>query len=197
MLDDFHKKLERFFASIESDADTKLVYERRKRQYADSGYTAKNIVTLTFITNSFVTCILDKPVDAVDYYGVLLKKHSEILFQENHSMWPYLLSATIMREIEKLCVGDVRASLWKFRFILGTLVRRSFGRMPSLANDKVQRDYASRAIAICHDTSAFTTRLAQAEKKISDALMNERASSGVDIRNAHQDRRFVDKLLSS
>jgi hypothetical protein len=28
VLDDFHKKLERFFASIESTADTKLVYER-------------------------------------------------------------------------------------------------------------------------------------------------------------------------
>jgi hypothetical protein len=102
-----------------------------------------------------------------------------------------------MREIEKLCVGEVRASLWKFRYIFGALVRRSFGQMPSLANDKAQREYAAKAIAVCHDTNAFTTRLAQSEKKISDALDREKNSPGFDIRNAQQDRRFVERLLSS
>ncbi len=196
VLDDFHKKLERFFASIDSNSDTKLVYERRKRQYADSAYTAKNIVTLTFITNSFVTCILKNPVDAVDYYGVLLKKHSEKMFQSNHSMWPYLLSATVMREIEKLCVGPAKSSLWKFRFILGALVQNSFGKIPRLSDDKAQREYAARAIKICHDTSEFTQRLALAEKKISDALQLEKRSKDFDVRNAHQDRRFVERLLT-
>lgn len=197
VLDDFHKKLERFFNSIDSSPEKKLVYERRKRQYSDSGYTAKNIVTLTFITNSFVTCMLKNPVDAIDYYGVLLKKHAERIFQANHSMWPYLLSATVMREIEKLCTGEAKAPLWKFRFILGALVQKSFGELPKLTDDKAQREYATRAIEVCHNTDEFTKRLALAEKKISDALALERKNTNFDLRNAHQDRRFVEKLLTA
>lgn len=195
VLDDFHKKLERFFASIDSTPDKKLVYERRKRQYADSAYTAKNIVTLTFITNGFVSCILENPVDAVDYYGVLLRRYSKEMFQDSHSLWPYLLSTTIMREIEKLCVGDVRSSLWKFRFILGALVRISFGPIPNLKNDTAQRDYCTKAIKICHDSSEVSRRVAAAEAAIAQALELERNAHGFDTRNAHQDRRFVDKLL--
>jgi len=193
VLDDFHKKLERFFASIDSPPENKLVYERRKRQYADSAYTSKNIVTLTFLTNSFVSCILENPVDAVDYYGALLKRYSNRMYLNDHSFWSYLLAATIMREIERLSVGEGGKAIWKFRFILGALVRRSFGSMPGLSNDKALMQYASKAIAVCHDRKQFMLKMAEAERKIADALDIEGA--GFDVRNAHQDRRFVEKLL--
>ncbi|WP_080434465.1 AIPR family protein [Burkholderia ubonensis] len=193
VLDEFHKKLERFFASIDATPENKLVYERRKRQYSDTAYTTKNIVTLTFLTNSFVSCILENPVDAVDYYGILLRRYSNRMFRDGHSFWSYLLSATIMREIEKLSVGEVRRSLWKFRFILGVLVRRSFGTVPGLNNDKAQMEYASKALTICHDRAKFVARLTEAERKIAEAI--EREGTGFDVLNAHQDRRFVDKLL--
>lgn len=193
VLDDFHKKLERFFSSVDATPDSKLVYERRKRQYADTAYTAKNIVTLTFVTNSFVSCVLENPVDAVDYYGVLLKRYQHKIFEDSHSLWPYLLSASIMREIEKRCVGDVRAYLWKFRYILGVLVRRSFGAMPPIRDNDAQMAYAKRALVACHNYAAFNELLTQAEKKIVEQLKAE--GQDFDSRNAHQDRRFVDKLL--
>lgn len=197
VLDDFHKKLERFFASIDVDNEAKLVYERRKRQYADSVYTTKNIVTLTFLTNSFVTCMLENPVDAVDYYGVLLRKYSGKMFEDSHSLWPYLLSATIMREIEKLCVGDVRLGLWKFRFVLAVLVRKSFGPVPDLKNDKAQREYTAKALQICHDSNEFVSRLVAAEELISEAIKSEQSNPNFDKINAHQDRRFVGKVLGN
>lgn len=194
VLDEFHKKLERFFASVEATPDNKLVYERRKRQYADTVYTAKNIVTLTFLTNSFVSCILENPVDAQDYYGVLLKRHSSRMFASDHSCWPYLIAATILREIEKLCVGDAKAYLWKFRFILGVLVRRSFGNLPALSNEKSQMEYAKRVLKTCQNHNEFSKRLSNAEIIIVEAIKKE--GKDFDNRNAHQDRRFVDKLLT-
>lgn len=194
VLSDFHKKLERFFASIDADADHKLVYERRKRQYADSAFTAKNIVTLTFLTNSFVSCFLENPVDAIDYYGVLLRKYKGTIFNDRHSMWPYIASATILKELEKLCVGKAQASIWKFRFVLALLLRRGHGDGPSLDDDKGQEAYAKKIIRSCHDRAEFLDRLTKAEKVIANAVMAQ--GSGFDTRNAQQDRKFVDYVLA-
>lgn len=193
VLDDFHKKLERFFSSVESSPENKLVYERRKRQYADTMYTSKNIVTLTFLTNSFVSCILENPVDAVDYYGVLLRRYADRMYLNGQSFWPYLLAATIMREIERLSAGDNGREIWKFRFIFGAIVRRSFGPMPGLSNNKASMEYASKAIEICHDRQRFMAKMTAAEAKVAKALDEE--GPDFDKRNAHQDRRFVEKLL--
>jgi hypothetical protein len=115
VLGEFHKRLEKFFESIETKPENRIVYERRKRQYTGSGYTARNIATLNFLTSSYVSCFLENPVDAVDYYGVLLKRYSGRMFRDGQSMWPYLVSATIMKEIEKLCIGKARGSIWKYR----------------------------------------------------------------------------------
>ena len=127
VLGEFHKRLERFFVSAEAEPEYKLVYERRKRQYADTAYTSQNIVTLTLLTNGFVSCCLDSPVDPNDYYGVLLTRYKDRMYVEGHSLWPYLLSAIILKEVEKLCVGAAKPKLWKFRFIIALLIRRTFG----------------------------------------------------------------------
>jgi hypothetical protein len=195
VLGEFHKKIERFFASIDVAPDRKLVYERRKRQYADSAFTAKNIVTLTFLTTSFVSCFIENPVDAVDYYGVLLRRYAGGIFAEDHSIWPYFVSATILRAIESLCTGKVQVPVWKFRFILALLVRRSHGKSPRLNDDKGQQIYAESIIRSCHDRKDFLSRLTEAERKIAD-LINAQGH-GFDNRNAQQDRKFVDQLLRS
>ena len=192
VLKDFHKKLERFFGSIEADPNDMLVYERRKRQYAGSTYNAKNIVTLTLLTGGFVSCFLENPVDAVDYYGVLLKKYSGYIFENGQSMWPYLVSATILKEIEKLCVGKTRRSSWKFRFILALMIRKSYGEIPDLKDDKNQRNYAQQIISDCHNHAKFLAKLTDAERALAYA-MNAQGKE-FDRSNAHQDRKFVDKL---
>jgi hypothetical protein len=127
VLGEFHKRLERFFLINDADPEYKLVYERRRRQYADTTYTAQNIVTLTFLTNAFVSCCLDNPVDANDYYGVLLKRYKTRMYVEHHSLWPYLVSAIILREVEKRKGKPV---VWKFRFVIASLIRRTFGNLP-------------------------------------------------------------------
>ena len=195
VLSDFHKRIERFFASAEASPEYKLVYERRKRQYADTAYTAQNIVTLTFLTNAFVSCCLENPVDANDYYGVLLTKYERRMFVDGHSLWPYLLSAVILRELEKLCVGRARPVLWKFRFIIALLIRRQFGPLPDIRNDPAQKAYAARAISLCHDEVQFRQKVVDAEVKLADAI--KAAGPDLDSRNAHQDRRFVEGLLKA
>lgn len=195
VLGDFHKKIERFFASIEATSDRKLVYERRKRQYADTAFTTRNIVTLTFLTNSFVSYFLENPVDALDYYGVLLRRYSGRIFAEDHSIWPYYASAKILREIENLCIGKRQASVWKFRFIIGLLVRRSHGKPPRLSDEKGQENYARSIIESCHDRRDFLSRLTNAETRIAEAIKAQGQS--FNSRNAQQDRRFVQRLLSS
>ncbi|GFE65561.1 AIPR family protein [Litoreibacter roseus] len=193
VLGEFHKRLERFFMSVDDLPANKIVYERRKRQYSDTAYTAQNVVTLTFLTNSFVSCCLENPVDAIDYYGVLLKKYEKTMFVEGHSLWPYLLSAKILKEVEKLCVGKARPSLWKFRFLISTMVRRSFGDFPKLTNDRDQAAYAKAALKQINNKKEFEKRVRKAEKSIA-AAMTEKGRA-FDKRNAHQDRKFIAGLL--
>jgi len=194
VLGEFHKRLERFFLSVEASAESKILYERRKRQYADSVYTAQNIVTLTFLTNAFVSCALENPVDANDYYGMLLKRYAGQMYVDSQSFWPYLLSAKILKEVEKLCVGKARPSLWKFRFIIALLVRRSFGALPNLNNDSAQQKYTEKVLAVI-ETDEFLERVKSAEKIIAAAISAEGTS--FDARNAHQDRKFVARLIQA
>jgi hypothetical protein len=192
VLSDFHKKLERFLASIEDPPERKIVYERRKRQYSDTAFTSHNIITLTSLTNAFVSCFIEEPVDANDYYGVTIKKHEKRMFIDAHSMWPYLLSARIIKEIEKLCVGPAKRSLWKFRFVIAMLIRRSFGAPPPLSNDASQRKYVEAAINSINDSQRFKELVMDAEKAIADAIRKQ--DKGFDTRNAHQDRKFVSTI---
>ncbi|MGH1453134.1 MAG: AIPR family protein [Paracoccaceae bacterium] len=193
VLGEFHKRLERFFMSVDDLPENKIVYERRKRQYSDSAYTAQNVVTLTFLTNSFVSCCLENPVDAIDYYGVLLKRYEKTMFVEGHSLWPYLLSAKILKEVEKLCVGKARPSLWKFRFLISAMVRRSYGDLPNLTNEKGQATYAKAALKKINNKDEFEKSVRQTEKIIADSIIEK--GTALDKRNAHQDRKFIAGLL--
>ena len=81
----------------------------------------------------------------------------------------------------------------EFRFIIALLIRRGFGNLPALANDRAQKSYADLAIAICRDKEHFLHRIRLAEKTLANAVNEE--PPNFDVRNAHQDRRFVEKLL--
>lgn len=193
VLGEFHKRLERFFLSLDVPIDHKLVYERRKRQYADTAYTAQNILTLTSLTNAFVSCWLENPVDAIDYYGVLLIRYEQEMYVEGQSLWPYALSAMILKKVEKLCGGRARPHLWKFRYIISLLIRRSLGPLPAPNNEKAQKAYAEAGMRLCWDPEAFLESVREAERTLAAAVNKEGA--GFDPRNAHQDRRFVERLL--
>jgi hypothetical protein len=107
-------------------------------------------------------------------------------------MWPYLVSATILKEIEKLCIGKARRSVWKFRFILALIIRKSYGEPPDLKDDKGQKNYAKQIISDRHNKVKFLANLKEAEKVLAYAINAQ--GKEFDRANAHQDRRFVDKL---
>lgn len=195
ILGDFHKRLERFFISVDAETEHKIVYERRKRQYADTAYTAQNIVTLAFIANAFIACCLKNPVDATDYYGVLLKRYEDDMFVDGHSPWPYLSSAIVLKEVEKLLGSKARPVLWKYRFIISSMIIKEFGEIPPLGNDSKQKQFADKIINVCRDREKLLPMIRDAEAKLAKAILNE--GSDFDNRNAHQDRKFVSKLLNT
>lgn len=195
VLGEFHKKLERFFSSVEGPEESNVVYERRRRQYSDTTHAPHNIVTLTNLTNAVVSCCFNDPVDANDYYGVLLKKYQSRMFVDGQSMWPYLLSAKILKGIEGLCSGKNRKNVWKFRFILSALVRKEFGELPGMSNEPAQSKYAKKAIKVIDNREAFTALVLKAERKLAEEV--KRQGKDFDARNAHQNRKFVSTLLSS
>ena len=72
------------------------------------------------------------------------------------------------------------------------LVQRKLGKLPPLTNESSQQKYAEAALLKIRDPQIFSSLLLAAEQQLAEAIESQGAS--FDIRNAHQDRRFVSSL---
>ena len=196
VLTKFHKRLEKFFDSVEGMYSHGLVYERRKRQYINSGYNVKDILTLPFLTKAFVACCLDSPVDALDYYGILLQKFDRRIFQENHSLWPYLACARIIKEIEYHVRGSSSSSaIWRFRYLIGAMIRKRVGKFPAMKNEEDQSKYCEKVINLCNSPEKTRALISECEKFIAERIST--VGDYKDRLNANQNRGFVGSILAS
>ena len=114
-LGDFQKKLEAFYNTF--GGSHRLYYERRSRQYADSGDIEKvRVITIQYQIKAFASMFLDKPHLASRYYGTLLKEATGI-FDESHQLLPYYTSAYLLYKIDYLIRNkQIPQSINKFRF---------------------------------------------------------------------------------
>ncbi|MBW4559102.1 MAG: AIPR family protein [Trichormus sp. ATA11-4-KO1] len=105
-LQPFNKKLEEFYESFNDDEGRKhrLYYERRSKQYNSSNSIVDNYKVISTATQvkCFLAMFLNEPhSSSCRYYGELLKNNSRRIFVENHSFYPYYLSAYTFYRLEK------------------------------------------------------------------------------------------------
>lgn len=196
VLSKIHKRLERFFESVESVDSHGLVYERRKKQYINSGYRVKDVLTLPFLTKAFIACFIKSPADALDYYGILLQKFSENIFQENDSLWPYLACARIMKEIEYHARNSSSASaIWRFRYLIGAMVVGRFGRPPSMQNEERQKRYCRNIIDLCNSKEKMKSLMRECESFIAARI--EKLPTHRERLNSNQNRELISEVLKA
>ena len=112
-LKEFHKQLQEYYDTYK-DAD-RLYYERRTHEYDDQvGLKRQNIITLTIQLKSYMSMFLGEPHSMMRYYGELLKKNKDRLFQPDHKLIAYYTAAKTLHGVDRaMANGIVDMKKWK------------------------------------------------------------------------------------
>lgn len=119
----FQKRLELYFNAEKTS--TPLYYERRSQQYnSNVGIKRTQIISIPIQIKSFASMFLNSPHLVTGYYGTIVKRFSDKMFNEEHKYAPYYLSALTYFKIEQLFrLGDLKSANKKARFHIMFLVR--------------------------------------------------------------------------
>ncbi|WP_407540829.1 AIPR family protein [Deinococcus radiomollis] len=97
-LSEYQKQIEKYFLTFE---DNKLYYERRSKQYNNViGIEKTRIVTLGNLIRSFGAIYLNEPHRATRYYQTLLEQVGKTIFESNHRLEMYYVSALALYKID-------------------------------------------------------------------------------------------------
>ena len=100
-LSEFPKKLEAFFPTYEGRR--KLYYERRSRQFSGAGGVEKvRVINMTTLVRSFASMFLKLPHRTTRNYRALLRSVGTEIFNKDHRLEPYYVSAYANYRLEYL-----------------------------------------------------------------------------------------------
>ena len=100
-LSDFPKQLEAFFPTY--DGKRKLYYERRSRQYNSMpGIEKVRVVNMTMLVRAFASMFLKLPHRTTRNYKALLRQIGTDIFNKDHLLEPYYVSAFAHYRLEYL-----------------------------------------------------------------------------------------------
>ena len=149
-LNEFHKKLEAYYAAF--DEDKRLYYERRSHQYDGASDHSRiervRIVTVKDQIKAVSAMFFDKPHMAARYYGRLKKKDMDELFEKDDRLKPYYTSAFIVYKMEYFFRNNMLPQEYrKYRYHLLMLLkydiaeknRDEFLTIPKLSSKKIDK----------------------------------------------------------
>jgi len=91
-LSEFPKKLESYFPTF--DSRQRLFYERRSRQYNGvAGIEKVRVINMTVLVRAFASMFLELPHRTTRNYKALLKQVGSEIFNSEHRLEPYYVSA--------------------------------------------------------------------------------------------------------
>lgn len=123
-LSPFHRKLEEYFASFGSDGGKRLYYERRSKQYANTEVKPTQVISLATQAKAFLAMFLNEPHSTHRYYGEILNSNRGRLFLEDHSPFPYYVSAYALVAVDAhIKAGNLPAWSREFRYHIMLLFR--------------------------------------------------------------------------
>ncbi|MGA3326203.1 MAG: AIPR family protein [Terriglobia bacterium] len=151
----FHQDtLEPYFAAVE--AEEKIYYERRARQYNNDPLVKKTqIVNLRILTQTFVGMFLDAPHESHRHEAKLLEQYAgdngtRRLFREDHSPAPYYACARAWYMFEKYFrEGRIERRYTPYKVHLLLIFRYSVGEPPPrLTRSKALDSYCEKVLAM-------------------------------------------------
>ncbi len=168
-LSDFPKKLEAFFPTF--DGNKKLYYERRSRQYAaDSGVEKVRIINMTTLVRSFASIFQELPHRTTRNYKTLLKNIGEDIFNSEHKLEIYYLSAYAHYRLDYLYRSQAIAADLKparYHLLLGFRLLNAERDLPRLNSHDMAR-YCNSLLEILWDDNHFSDSFIQCAQVVRD-----------------------------
>lgn len=161
----FHKQLQDYYDTYSSEDH--LYYERRTHEYdnGDKPVKKSNIITLPIQLMSMLSMFLDEPHSVHRYYGELLNAYRSRLFQSDHKLSAYYVSAWTLHRIEdSLRRGQLENKYRRFRYHMLFLIQVCIRRLANIKN--LPRPNSREMDTLCQKI-----RIALTDNKQLDALL--------------------------
>ncbi len=196
----FHKDLEDFYETHESDRDylDRFHYERRSKQYIHDDISHKNIVTLTAQIKSFVAMFLNEPHSHPRYYGELLSAYEGRIFAQDHKPEPYYASGVALLTVEQWLNNNHKyRDLRPYKHQMLMLLRAAIAagqQMPRLNSNRIGQ-YALDVVAVLRDPTHGPEMCRQVAERLRHEL-TQFGNSGTERNPPHRLRTFTERLLA-
>lgn len=171
-LSPFHRKLEEFFATFEKEKGQRLYYERRSRQYENQPVPRTHVISIATQAKCFLAMFLDEPQSTHRYYGEILKTYRTRLFAEDHSPFPYYISAFSFYLLEQFFfTNEIPRFFKKYRYHMLTLFRHQVSgpNLPPLTSKKMD-EYCDKLTPVLWNRSEALEKFTQVKQIIENAL---------------------------
>lgn len=89
----FHKQLQYFYNSFKEN--DRIYYERRSHEYDGNSINVKksNVVSMAIQLYVFISMFMEEPHSVYRYYGEIFKAYRTKVFQSQHVLYDYYVSA--------------------------------------------------------------------------------------------------------
>lgn len=145
----FHKDLENFMNSYQSEFQEKVYYERRTKQYANNPNIKQyQKINLKLLTQYYIGAVLNKPYLSHQHESVLLKKFEGKIFKDDDSKLPYFAVAYAFITIEKL-ISSNKISKFFIKYkahLLMVYFKIVTGKNYNLIIEKQADEYANKVL---------------------------------------------------
>ncbi|QQT61927.1 AIPR family protein [Sphingobacterium multivorum] len=146
----FHQdSLEPFFLAM--DTEPKLYYERRTKQYNESSIKKTQIINFRLLAQAFTAIFLNAPHDSYRHEKIILEnyggeKWQRKIFRDDHSEFPYYLSAAIWCMIDKYFYKEQYKKYETYRNHVCLIFLLSFGTPPKLSKGYKIENYCKKIL---------------------------------------------------
>ncbi len=185
-LEPFQKRLEEFYSSV-PNAERRLFYERRSKQYEALDTPKLRVITIPVQIQCVVSMFLGEPQSTHRYYGELLRSNSSQIFQDTHDPEAYYLAAYgIFLIYQEFREGRIQQQMKPFRYhllyLIGVLVGGDTGAAALRSGDRRGEAILRGLRDLMADVEEFRIRLAFAAGLIREALASGNFAQEADRR---------------
>lgn len=194
----YHKELEDFFNSMQTEGFCKVYYERRSKQYArDNAIKPYQKISFRVLIQSMVAMYMNHVETSHRHESKLISDYKDKLFVEGQSYYPYYVAALMVSNLE--CIMKQDRSLTDMRpykmHLLFLIQELSMGPAPDIDNKERIEEYCKKLLKLLSGAD-YKTMVLRAAGRFRQIMGRWIAAKGANYRYSIKDNpEFKDFML--
>ncbi|MCH5340946.1 MAG: AIPR family protein [Acetatifactor sp.] len=195
---EYHKELEDFFNSMQTEGFYKVYYERRSKQYArDNTVKPYQKISFRVLIQSMVAMYMNHVENSHRHESKLISDFKDKLFVEGQSYYPYYVAALMASNLE--CIMKQEHSLKDMKpykmHLLFLIQELSMGPSPDIDDKERIEEYCKKLLKLLSGTK-YKTMVLRAASRFRQIMGQWVAAKGANYRYYVKDNpEFKDFML--